>query len=158
MAQIRRFEAADLEWLVEQHGTLYAQAEGFDETFGPLVRSILEAFLVEHDPAREAGWIALAGPLRLGSIFCVSGPEDLAKLRLFLLVPEARGQGLGRHLLETCLEFARSRGYAGLTLWTHESHRAACALYASSGFVLEQSEPVRSFGQDLIEQTWTLRF
>jgi len=158
MTEIRAFAASDLDWLVERHATLYAADEGFDETFGPLVRSILAEFIAAHDPACEAGWVAQDGSRRLGSIFCVNGPGDMAKLRLFLLVPEARGQGLGRTLLQTCLGFARARGYAGLTLWTHESHRAACALYAAAGFALERSEPVHSFGMDLVEQTWSLRF
>ncbi|MEO0938528.1 MAG: GNAT family N-acetyltransferase [Pseudomonadota bacterium] len=158
MERIRSFDADDLDWLVERHGTLYAAEEGFDDSFGPLVRSILEDFVAGNDPARERGWIAEDGAQRFGSIFCVQGPEDLAKLRLFLLVPEARGRGLGLRLLQTCLGFARQAGYAGLTLWTHESHRAACALYARSGFALERSEPVHAFGQNLVEQTWTLRF
>ncbi|MEM8577123.1 MAG: GNAT family N-acetyltransferase [Pseudomonadota bacterium] len=155
--RIRPFDPGDTDWLVERHQTLYAEAEGFDATFGPLVRSILEDFAARHDPAREAGWIAEEGG-RLGSIFCVRGPEDLAKLRLFLLVPEARGRGLGGQLLDTCLSFAKARGYAGLTLWTHESHRAACALYARRGFTCTRSAPVHSFGVDLVEQTWTLRW
>ncbi|MEO0391234.1 MAG: GNAT family N-acetyltransferase [Pseudomonadota bacterium] len=155
--QIRTFEPRDIPWLVERHQTLYSQDEGFDDTFGPLVQSILEGFVADHDPKRERGWIAEDG-VRLGSIFCVAGPSDLAKLRLFLLVPEARGRGLGRTLLETCIGFAKASGYAGLTLWTHESHRAACALYARFGFQCTRSEPVVSYGVDLVEQTWELRW
>jgi GNAT superfamily N-acetyltransferase len=87
----------------------------------------------------------------------VQGPEpDTAKLRLFLLEPRARGIGLGRLLLETCTGFARGAGYRRMTLWTHESHRAACALYAKAGFACTRSEPVRSFGVDLVEQEWSL--
>ncbi len=85
-----------------------------------------------------------------------SGQEGVAKLRLFLLEPEARGRGLGQRLLDACLGFARAAGYRRLELWTHESHRAACALYARNGFRLVGSRPVRSFGQDLVEQTWEI--
>jgi GNAT superfamily N-acetyltransferase len=91
----------------------------------------------------------------LGSIFCVqSGEPGIAKLRLFLLEPEARGRGLGQRLLDACLGFAADRGYRRMRLWTHESHRAACALYVKNGFDCVASRPVRSFGQDLVEQTW----
>ena len=155
---LRRFEAADIDWLVEQHATLYARDEGFDDSFGPLVRSILDAFVTDHDPARERGWIAQDGATRLGSIFCVALDDTTAKLRLFLLLPEARGRGLGAQLLRQCMGFAQEAGYAGMQLWTHESHEAACALYTRFGWTLEASEPVHSFGQDLVEQTWVYRF
>ena len=155
-AILRPYVPADAPWLTEAHQRLYAEAEGFDDSFGPLVASILAGFDAGHDPAREAGWIAEAAGTPLGSIFCVRLDETTAKLRLFLLLPEARGQGLGRRMLQTCLSFAAQAGYDRLTLWTHESHRAACALYAATGFTLAGSRPVRSFGQDLVEQTWTI--
>jgi GNAT superfamily N-acetyltransferase len=153
---IRPFRAEDIPWLVERHQTLYAADEGFDDTFGPLVRDILDAFVADHDPSCEAGWIAEEAGRPLGSIFCVRTDAETAKLRLFLLVPEARGKGLGRRLLNTCLGFARSRGYRRMALWTHESHEAACALYARSGFRLTRSVPVHSFGVDLVEQSWEI--
>ncbi|WP_299042871.1 GNAT family N-acetyltransferase [uncultured Tateyamaria sp.] len=155
---LRPFVPSDTDWLVEAHGVLYAQAEGFDDTFGPLVRSILEAFNAAHDPSCEQGWIAEQDGQRLGSIFCVRHTHDTAKLRLFLLTPEARGKGIGRLLLAECMGFARASGFAGMTLWTHESHRAACALYARTGWDMVASKPVHSFGQDLVEQTWVYRF
>ena len=158
MTEIRAFTADDRDWLVEQHATLYRQAEGFDDTFGPLVGSILDAFLLEHDRACEAGWIAEAEGQRLGSIFCVRHDRTRAKLRLFLLVPLARGRGLGQRLLDQCMRFAQEAGYAGMTLWTHESHAAACALYLKNGWTLTRSEPVLSFGVDLIEQTFEIDF
>ena len=72
------------------------------------------------------------------------------------LAEGARGQGLGKRLLRTCMEFARDKGYADMTLWTHESHKAACALYAANGWQLVSSKPVHSFGMDLVEQMWTI--
>lgn len=152
--QIKRFTAADRDWLVAQHEIHYAQAEGFDTSFGVLVASILDDFLANHDPQREAGWIAWENDQRLGSIFCVGLTADTAKLRLFLLVPEARGKRLGRRMLETCMGFARDVGFRDMQLWTHESHRAAGALYARNGWLLVRSEPVVSFGQPLVEQHW----
>ncbi|SEM98639.1 L-amino acid N-acyltransferase YncA [Roseovarius tolerans] len=155
---IRPFRPEDAAWLVKRHGALYARDEGFDDTFAPLVASILDGFLADHDPTCEAGWIAEAGGARLGSIFCVRLDQHTAKLRLFLLVPEARGQGLGQRLLETCMTYARDRGYRRMQLWTHESHRAACALYTRNGWLLVASRPVHSFGRDLVEQSWEITF
>ncbi|MEM8632533.1 MAG: GNAT family N-acetyltransferase [Pseudomonadota bacterium] len=153
---LRSFEPSDAVWLVDQHATLYARDDGFDGTFGPLVASILADFTQSHDPDFERGWIAEKDSARLGSIFCVRLDDETAKLRLFLVLPEARGLGLGRRLLGACLEFARAAGYRRMSLWTHESHRAACALYARSGFRLTASRPVHSFGVDLVEQSWEI--
>lgn len=126
---LRRFVAGDLHWLAARHQDLYARDEGFDASFGPLVTGILQAFCDSNDPASERGWIATKGQQRLGSIFCVKETDEVARLRLFLLTPEARGQGLGKRLLRDCMGFARQAGYREMVLWTHESHRSAGALY-----------------------------
>ena len=100
--EIRKFTKADRDWLIAQHEQHYAQEEGFDASFGVLVTEIIDAFLVDHDPTCEAGWIAWQDGQRLGSIFCVRLEAQTAKLRLFLLTPDARGKGLGKRMLETC--------------------------------------------------------
>ena len=153
---LRRFDAADRDWLIEQHSVHYAREEGFDESFGPLVSGILDDFLAKHDPSCERGWIAQDGDQRLGSIFCVRLDAQTAKLRLFFLAPPARGRGLGRRMLEACMSFARDQGYLKMQLWTHESHQAAGALYAKAGWTLVESNPAHSFGKVNIEQTWTI--
>lgn len=153
----RDLAIGDAGWLIQQHAELYAANDGFDHTFEALVAEILADFIRNRDPACERAWIAHRGAERLGSIFCVRGatPGE-AKLRLFLLVPAARGLGLGHALLTLCTGFARDRGYDRLALWTHESHRAACALYQRHGFRLIASRPVRNFGQPLVEQNWEI--
>lgn len=153
-ATLRPYSAADFDWLVALHRVHYREAEGFDDSFAPLVASILRAFEADHDPACEAGWVAERDGVPLGSIFCVRLDDRTAKLRLFILAPEARGLGLGKRLLTHCMGFARAAGYTGMQLWTHESHAAACALYAQFGWRCTSSKPVHSFGVDLVEQAW----
>jgi GNAT superfamily N-acetyltransferase len=151
---LRDLEIGDAGWLIERHAILYAREAGFDATFEALVAEILAAYIRTRDPATERAFIAVEDGRRLGSVFCVrSGEPGTAKL---LLEPHARGRGLGQRLLDACLGFAREAGYVRLRLWTHESHRAACALYARNGFRLTDSRPVHSFGQDLVEQTWEI--
>lgn len=145
----------DIDWLVAEHARLYARDEGFDASFPVLVRQILKDFAANHDPACEGAFIPWDADRRLGSIFCVRGAEPgTAKLRLFLVVPEARGLGLGKRLLGDCMDFARGHGYRRMELWTHESHRAACALYEKAGWRMVREEPKRSFGRDVVEQGW----
>jgi len=153
----RDLAIGDAGWLIEQHGVLHARDEGFDARFEALVARILADFIETRDPSVERAWIAWKDGRRLGSIFCVKGTApDTAKLRLFLLIPEARGMALGRHLLDRCIAHARDHGFARLTLWTHESHRAASTLHATAGFACTASGRVRSFGVDLVEQEWSL--
>ncbi|SFS04326.1 Acetyltransferase (GNAT) domain-containing protein [Yoonia litorea] len=155
---IRDFNAGDADWLIAEHATHYRDAEGFDETFGPLVAEIIGAFLEDHDASCERGWIAHDGDKRLGSIFCVASDGGMAKLRLFYVDKEARGTGVAQALLDRCLTFARQSGYSGLTLWTHESHRAAGAIYKRNGFARVDAKEVHSFGVDLVEETWRIHF
>jgi len=153
---IREFTPQDADWIARVHGALYRDNEGFDDTFQPLVEQILQDFINTNDPMCERGWVAESGGQKLGSIFCVKLSEETAKLRLFLLVPDARGMGMGRRLLNQCMGFALAAGYKNMSLWTHESHQAACALYRRTGWQMVSSTPVHSFGCDLIEQSWQI--
>jgi len=157
---VRSYQPRDRDGLVECHAHFIPDSrdEGFDDSFAPLVATLLDEFMSDHDPSCERSWIAERGRERLGSIICVAENAKTAKLRLFLLVPKVRGLGLGKHLLCTCMEFARSVGYMRVVLWTHESHWAACGLCRANGWRLLGSKPVRSFGVDLVEQSWDFRF
>ena len=155
---LRPFAVTDTDWLVKEHADHYGMVEGFDDTFGPLVASIIAGFWADHDSDREAGWIAHQGDQRLGSIFCVRLDDQIAKLRLFYVQADARGTGAAQALLDRCLSFARGAGYVGLTLWTHQSHAAAGRIYKRNGFKRTRAEPVHSFGVDLVEETWQIAF
>ena len=146
---LRDMANTDLDWLVERHRVLYAQSDGFDESFGVLVEKILRDFLATRDPAHDRAWIAEADGRRLGSIFCVRTEDPgVAQLRLLFLELEARGLGLGQRLLEECIEFARNSGNHTLRLWTHETHRSAIRLYERNGFELTTAEPTRPPGKE----------
>lgn len=151
---LRRFVAGDMHWLAARHQDLYSREEGFDDSYGPLIAAVLHEFCGSHDPMYERGWIATKGPQRIGSVFCLKETGKLARLRLFLLTPEARGQGLGKRLLRESMGFARQAGYHEMVLHTHESRRSSGSLYRAFGWQMSDSRPVFSFGVNLIEQTW----
>jgi len=147
----------DLGWVVMAHGEVYDQQFGWDTSFEALVARIVTDFATDHDSAQEAGWIAEVDGERAGCVFCVAGDEPgVAKLRILLVTPAARGLGGGTRLVGECLRFARETGYRRITLWTNDVLVSARKIYQAFGFTLVDEEPHHSFGHDLVGQNWTL--
>ena len=153
-AMLREPRPGDMGWVVQSHGSLYARDYGFDSAFESLVAEIVGKFLASFDASRERCWIAEFDGAPVGSVFLVRHTDDVAKLRLLLVDPAGRGQGLGQRLVAECVSFARQCGYRKITLWTQSVLVAARQIYQDAGFVRVGSEPHRSFGQSLIGETW----
>lgn len=154
---LRPLRVGDVGWIIHRQAVLYHEEYGWDWSYEGLASRILGAFVTEFDSLKEDGWVAERGGAIVGSIFLMkSGDPTVAKLRLLYVEPSARGAGLGRRLVETCIARARELGYRELTLWTNDILVAARRIYQAAGFRLVSEAPHHSFGHDLVGQTWTL--
>jgi len=151
---LRSHRVGDMGWVISKQAAAYAADYNWDISYEALVAEICAQFIKNYDAAREHCWIAEVDGEPVGSIFLVKATDEIAKLRLLQVEKKARGLGVGRALVEQCLQGARERGYSRMTLWTQSILVAARGIYQSAGFKLVATEPHRSFGQDLIGETW----
>jgi len=155
---LRTHQPGDLGWIVQRHGALYSQEYGYDERFEALVAGIIAEFVKSFDPARERCWVAEKDGENVGSVMLVQKSKTIAKLRLLLVEPSARGMGIGRRLIEECIRFARQARYKKIRLWTQNELESARYLYEQAGFHLVSKQPHNSWSRNnLIAETWELK-
>src|SRR5581483_7741757 len=153
---LRPHRAGDMGWVVEKHGALYASEYGWNNHIEAITAEIVGAFLKNYDPKREHGWIADVDGEIAGCVFLVRETDKVARLRLLMVDPSARGLGIGKMLVEECVAFARKAGYRRITLWTHAVLKAARGIYQKSGFKLTKEWVHDDFGKKEASETWDL--
>ncbi len=154
---LRGLQSGDLGWVVQRNGEIYAEEFGWTLEYEALVARIVAAFVEDFAPELERAWIAELDGQRVGAIFCRRSDAQTAQLRLLVVDPLVRGQGLGNRLVSEVIDFARSAGYQRIVLWTNDVLVAARRIYERAGFELVDAAPHHSFGHDLIGQNWELR-
>ncbi len=153
---LRTPQPGDYGWVIQSNGSLYAQEYGWDENYEALVAQIVAEFVKNYDSKKERCWITEKDGENVGSVFLVKDSATIAKLRLLIVDPKARGLGIGKRLVDECMRFARQVEYKKITLWTNSVLLAARSLYQKAGYQLVKSETHHSFGHDLVGETWEL--
>lgn len=154
---LRAHAPGDMGWIVERHAILYSQEHGWNSFIESMTAKIVADFLKNYNPEREHCWIAEREGERLGSIFIIRKSNTVAKLRLLLVEPAARGLGLGKRLVDEAVRFARRTGYTKVVLWTHSVLHTARHIYEQAGFRLVREKKHSNFGPELTGQIWELK-
>jgi DNA-binding MarR family transcriptional regulator/RimJ/RimL family protein N-acetyltransferase len=153
---LREPRPGDFGWIVKRHAELYAEEYGWVAPFEGVCAQIAADFVNKFDPKCERCWIAEMNGENVGCIFLVRDSGDVARIRLLLVDPKARGLGLGSRLVDECLHFARAAGYKKITLWTHSVLSAARHIYQKAGFKLMRTERRKSWGRPVVSEYWDL--
>src|SRR3569623_298949 len=151
---LRSHRIGDMGWVISRQGAAYAADYNWDISYEALVAEICAQFIRNYDAAREHCWIAEIAGEPVGSVFLVKATDQIAKLRLLQVEKKARGLGVGRALVEQCIQGARERGYGKMTLWTQSILVAARGIYQGAGIRMVKEEKHHSFGGDLVGETW----
>lgn len=152
----RQLSHGDAGWIIHRHGAAIAKEFGWNHEFEALAAQIMADFIRNYQPHWERSWIVERGGDILGSLFLIRENETTARLRLLYIEPAARGMGLATKLLEKSIQFARSKGYKKLTLFTTSSNVGARRIYQKLGMTLAREEPFAFAGAALTGEHWDL--
>ena len=130
-------DAAPIARLLHDFNTEYDDFTPGPEALERRVRELLGAdeiaVVLAGDPPRGLALMRFRPALWTQALDCY--------LEELYVVPDRRGQGIGRALMEAAMDLARERGAAGMHLGTGEDDVAARALYESLGFSNREGKP-----------------
>ncbi len=146
----------DFGWIVKRNAELYAQDYGWVAPFEGVCAQIVADFVNKFDESRERCWIAELDGENVGAVMLANDGDGVARVRLLLVEPKARGLGIGARLIDELIRFARGAGYRKITLWTHSVLTAARHIYQKAGFKLMRCEEHQSWGRPVVSEHWDL--
>jgi len=147
----------DIGAVARMHGVLYAREHGLDHRIEASVAESMARCadaLAASDGA--ALWAAERDGAVVGAIGMTGEGEGVARLRWFLVAPEARGNGIGGRLLHAALGWARAHGYEHVVLFTFGDLVDAARLYARAGFRRVSERVGTEWSEVMVEERWEL--
>ncbi len=143
-----QYKSGDIGAIINLHGELY----DFGQSFEAYVATTLGEFYQSINLDNERIWLAIHNERIIGSV-ALKNTDSWAQLRYFLIHPDYRGIGLGKHLLGLFTAFMESRGYRKSFLLTEENLTTAAALYGKMSYRYVSSSET---GFGLVEQRYEL--
>jgi DNA-binding MarR family transcriptional regulator/GNAT superfamily N-acetyltransferase len=151
---VRPWRTGDLGLMTARQSAFYKDVYGWGRGLELNIADATANFLRNYRDGRDNGWIAEVAGAMAGSVLITDEGGGLSRLRLLYVEPMARGRGIGDHLVDLCLSFAREVGYTAMTLWTHTVLTSARRIYAAHGFEIDAVETHEEFGEPVQGETW----
>lgn len=149
-------KAGDIGYITCLHGSLYKKEYNYSIAFEAYVAKGLYEFYQQYDRNKDCVWICEHNSSIIGFLLLMHRENNAAQLRYFILLPEYRGIGLSKKLMELYMSWLKDHNYTSTYLWTTNEQTAAAQLYKQHGFKLVEEFDSTSFGKPLKEQRYEL--
>jgi ribosomal protein S18 acetylase RimI-like enzyme len=145
----------DLGYIAYMHGKQYAEELGFGLNFEGYVLEGLREFARNYDPLKDRVWVCEYNQQIIGFLVGFHR-EQVVQLRYFIFLPEYRGIGLGKKLMDEFMTYMNELDYKKAYLWTTNEQQAAISLYTRYGFRLTEEKVSHAFDKALTELRYDL--
>lgn len=156
----RELRGGDVDAITELHDRVYRGEYGAGEDWVDGIRFAIEGAVRRGWPRESAlgsVWLVDHERVLSGSLALVLECPRVGNLDWFVLAPEVRGCGLGRHLLSALLADARSREIRTLKARTFNLLTAAARIYRNAGFGVVWEQETDWYGTRVIDQVYELK-
>ena len=151
----------DIGAVTRMHGVLYAREHGLDHRIEASVAEGMARFADAMERSAGAAlWVAEREGEIVGAVGMTGDGAGVARLRWFIVAPEARRTGVGSDLLERALGWVRAEGSDRVVLFTIGTLVDAARLYQRAGFDKVSERVGTEWSDTITEQRWelTLRY
>jgi N-acetylglutamate synthase-like GNAT family acetyltransferase len=136
--------AGDLGRIIELHGKVYDLLDGYGLRFEAYVGRTIAEFVLDNS-AHGQIWLVERGDQLIGCAAIALREGNRGQLRWVVVDPSERGQGIGKQLMQSALDYCRKEARQTVFLDTTDSLPESQALYGKLGFIVTS---------DTVEELW----